>query len=66
MEPPFNQMDKIIDGLYLGNIEAASNMVLLKKKVRIYRRLTDIGDHSHPTGRCWLPTFLPRGKRFSL
>jgi hypothetical protein len=35
MEPPFNQMDKIIDGLYLGNIEGASNMVLLKKKVRI-------------------------------
>jgi hypothetical protein len=34
MEPPFNQMDKIIDGLYLGNIEGASNMVLLKKKVR--------------------------------
>ena len=33
MEPPFNQMDKIIDGLYLGNIEGASNMVLLKKKV---------------------------------
>jgi hypothetical protein len=33
MEPPFNQMDKIIDGLYLGNIEGASNMPMLKKKV---------------------------------
>jgi hypothetical protein len=26
-------MDRIIDGLYLGNIQAASNLVQLKKKV---------------------------------
>lgn len=31
----YNHMDKIIDGLYLGNIQAASNMIMLKKKVQI-------------------------------
>lgn len=29
----YNHMDKIIDGLYLGNIQSASNMIMLKKKV---------------------------------
>ena len=33
MEPYFSQMDKIIDGLYLGNIQGASNLPELKKKV---------------------------------
>jgi hypothetical protein len=28
----FNHMDKIIDGLYLGNIQGASNLAMLKKK----------------------------------
>ena len=30
-----NQMDKIIDYLYLGDIQAASNLPLLKKYVNI-------------------------------
>jgi len=29
----YNHMDKIIDGLYLGNIQGASNLIMLKKKV---------------------------------
>ncbi len=38
----YNHMDKIIDGLYLGNIQSASNMIMLKKKVLIIFHLISI------------------------
>ncbi len=47
----FNHMDKIIDGLYLGNIQGASNLAMLKKKVqKFFYLIQDLGDNTHFAG----------------
>jgi hypothetical protein len=47
----FNHMDKIIDGLYLGNIQGASNLAMLKKKVQeFFYWIQDLGDNTHFAG----------------
>jgi hypothetical protein len=40
-------MDKIIDNLYLGDIQAASNLYLLKKLVIDLSTHSQIGNHPH-------------------
>lgn len=53
-------MDKIIDGLYLGDIQGASNLFMLKRMVTstlivIYLSL---GYYSYFTSSSWLLTLL--------
>ncbi len=39
-------MDKIIDGLYLGDIRAAANLFLLKQNVRLVSFHSNLGYYS--------------------
>ena len=56
-------MDKIIDNLYLGDIQGASNLFMLKRIVNIIVHNIIIGYHTYFTSSCWFPTILPRGNK---
>ncbi len=47
----FNDMDKIMDRLYLGNIKAASNYQRLKQLVIPLSK--PLGNHPHPASSSW-------------
>jgi hypothetical protein len=57
-------MDKIVDGLYLGDIRAASNLFLLKSHVSVLTFLTtfQIEHYSHTLSPMWAEPLLSQRK----